>query len=82
MEPTPEQEAYLKKLADRKYYGEQDENGVDLLLLDMLMDLPVAGWIARGAEREGVRCGGGRLGRRVIKGDGAMRGELRGGIED
>jgi hypothetical protein len=33
MELTPEQEAYLKKLADPKYYGEQDENGVDLSII-------------------------------------------------
>ena len=33
MQPTPEQQAYLKKLADPHYYGEQDENGVDLSLI-------------------------------------------------
>ena len=33
MKPTPEQEAYLKKLADPHYYGDQDENGIDLSLI-------------------------------------------------
>lgn len=33
MELTPEQAAYLKKMADPRYYGEQDENGVDLSLI-------------------------------------------------
>ena len=33
MELTPEHQAYLKKLADPHYYGEQDENGVDLSLI-------------------------------------------------
>jgi hypothetical protein len=33
MKLTAEQEAHLKKLADPHYYGEQDENGVDLSLI-------------------------------------------------
>ena len=33
MKPSPEHEAYLKKLANPHYYGEQDENGVDLSLI-------------------------------------------------
>jgi len=33
MKLSPEHEAYLKKLADPLYYGEQDENGVDLSLI-------------------------------------------------
>jgi hypothetical protein len=33
MKLSPEHEAYLKKLANPRYYGEQDENGVDLSLI-------------------------------------------------
>jgi hypothetical protein len=33
MKRTPEQEAFLKKLADPHYFGEQDENGVDVSLI-------------------------------------------------
>jgi hypothetical protein len=33
MELTPEHKAYLQKLADPHYYGDQDENGVDLSLI-------------------------------------------------
>jgi hypothetical protein len=33
MTVSPEHEAFLKKLADPHYYGEQDENGVDLSLI-------------------------------------------------
>jgi hypothetical protein len=33
MELTPEQQAYMKKLADPHYYGDQDENGIDLSLI-------------------------------------------------
>jgi hypothetical protein len=33
MNPNPEHEAFLKKLADPHYYGDQDENGIDLSLI-------------------------------------------------
>ena len=35
----PEHEAYLKKLADPHYYGDQDENGVDLSLIRENLEL-------------------------------------------
>jgi hypothetical protein len=48
MELTPEQEAYLKKLADPKYYGEQDENGVDLSLIRSNLKLSPVERVRRG----------------------------------
>ncbi|MGN6370589.1 MAG: hypothetical protein ACTHN5_20240 [Phycisphaerae bacterium] len=33
MGSNPEHEAFLKKLADPHFYGEQDENGVDVSLI-------------------------------------------------
>jgi hypothetical protein len=33
MEPNPTHEAFLKNLADPRYYGDQDENGIDLSLI-------------------------------------------------
>jgi hypothetical protein len=41
MKLSPEHEAYLKKLADPHYYGEQDENGVDLSLIRHNMQMTV-----------------------------------------
>lgn len=50
MKPTPEQEAYLKKLADPHYYGEQDENGVDLSLIRENLKLSPAERLAKGSR--------------------------------
>jgi len=50
MKLTPEQEAYLKKLADPRYYGEQDENGVDLSLIRENLKLTPEERLERGAR--------------------------------
>ncbi len=33
MQANPEHDAFMKKINDPRYYGEQDENGVDLSLI-------------------------------------------------
>jgi hypothetical protein len=50
MKLTAEQEAYLKKLADPHYYGEQDENGVDLSLIRENLKLTPEQRLARGSR--------------------------------
>ncbi len=37
---NPEHEEYLKKIASPTWYGEQDENGVDLSLIRENLKLP------------------------------------------
>ncbi|HEY4330455.1 MAG TPA: hypothetical protein VGN88_12020, partial [Phycisphaerae bacterium] len=50
MDLTPEQEAYLKKLADPHYYGEQDKNGVDLSLIRENLKLTPLERVRRGSR--------------------------------
>ena len=50
MKLTPEHEAYLKKLANPLYYGEQDENGVDLSLIRENLNRTPEDRLARGAR--------------------------------
>jgi hypothetical protein len=49
MKLTDEQEAYLKKMADPHYYGEQDENGVDISLIRRNLALTAEERLRRGS---------------------------------
>jgi hypothetical protein len=50
MSLKPEHEAFLKKLADPHYYGEQDENGVDLSLIRRNLAMTVEERIAQASR--------------------------------
>ena len=50
MEMTSEQLETFKRLTASTYYGEQDENGVDLSLIDELMEMTVEERLARMAR--------------------------------
>ncbi len=41
MENAREHDAYLQKIAEAHYYGDQDENGIDLSLLKRNLTLTV-----------------------------------------
>ena len=57
MDLTPEQLAVLQKYSGKHYYGEQDENGVDLSLIRENLKLSVEERLARAsrARRSALR---------------------------
>ena len=50
MATNPEHETFLRKLADPRYYGEQDKNGVDLSLIRESLKLSVEQRLAKASR--------------------------------